>query len=102
MLLLLAVSYQACNLAVRVPRDTCQFGGTLNIRDAYQKSLQREGHVEDPAQLEVIARFEDLQARLLAHRPARRGIGALFGRRATAPAYAACTCGVVSAAARPS
>jgi len=68
---------------VRTPCDTCQFGGTLNIREAYEESLQREGHEKDPAQLEVIARFEDLQARLLAHRPARRGLRALFGRRTT-------------------
>ncbi len=54
----------------------------MKIREAYEESLQREGHVEDPAQLEVIARFEDLQARLLAHRPSRGGLGALFGRRA--------------------
>ena len=55
----------------------------MKIREAYEESLQREGHVEDPAQLEVIARFEDLQARLLAHRPSRGGFGALFGRRAS-------------------
>ena len=38
--------------------------GSLNIREAYERSLQREGHVRDPAQLEIIARFEDLQARI--------------------------------------
>ena len=54
----------------------------MNIREAYEESLQREGHVEDPAQLEVIARFEDLQTRLLEHRPPRRGLASLFGRRA--------------------
>jgi cell division protein ZapE len=43
--------------------------GSLNIREAYQHSLEREGHVEDPAQLELIARFEDLQARIAAQRP---------------------------------
>ncbi len=53
----------------------------MNIRDAYEQSLQREGHTEDAAQLDIIACFEDLQARLLAHRPARRGLGSLFKRR---------------------
>ena len=57
----------------------------MNIREAYEESLQREGHVADPAQLAVIARFEDLQSRLLAHRPRRRRLGALFGRRTTVP-----------------
>ena len=57
----------------------------MNIREAYEQSLQREGHVKDPAQLEVIARFEDLQARLLNHKPARRGLAGLFGRRASGP-----------------
>ena len=70
---------------MRAPGDTCQIGGTLNIREAYEESLQREGHVRDPAQLEIIARFEDLQARLLAHRPGRRSLGALFGRRKRTP-----------------
>jgi len=36
----------------------------LKIRQAYRESLRREGHEEDPAQLQVIARFEDLEARL--------------------------------------
>ncbi|MDJ0749938.1 MAG: cell division protein ZapE [Woeseiaceae bacterium] len=58
----------------------------MNIREAYEESLRREGHVRDPAQLEIIARFEDLQDRLLAHRPGRRGLGALLGRRKHKPA----------------
>lgn len=57
----------------------------MNIREAYEESLQREGHVKDPAQLEIVARFEDLQARLLAHRPGRRKLRALFGGRKTIP-----------------
>lgn len=36
----------------------------MNIREAYADSLQREGHIEDPAQLEVIGRFEELCDRL--------------------------------------
>ena len=53
----------------------------MNIREAYEESLQREGHVKDPAQLAVIARFEDLQTRLLDVKPARRGLVGWFGRR---------------------
>ena len=44
----------------------------LNIREAYEESLHREGHVEDRAQREVIARLEDLQRRIRAQ-PRRRG-----------------------------
>lgn len=36
----------------------------MNIREAYKDQLQREEHVEDPAQLKIIARLEDLGARL--------------------------------------
>lgn len=53
----------------------------MNIREAYEESLHREGHVEDPAQLDVIARFEDLQARLLARPPSANGLRAMFFRR---------------------
>ncbi len=54
----------------------------MNIRDAYQESLRREGHVKDPAQLDVIARFEALQTRLLEYKPPRRGLAGWFGRPA--------------------
>ena len=54
--------------------------GSLNIREAYQHSLEREGHVEDPAQLELVARFEDLQSRIAAQRP--RALRALLFRSA--------------------
>jgi cell division protein ZapE len=54
--------------------------GSLNIREAYQDSLEREGHVEDPAQLELVALFEDLQSRLAAQRPQK--LRTLFFRRA--------------------
>jgi len=50
----------------------------LKIREAYELSLRREGHVEDPAQVEVIDRLEDLQTRLTTHRPRRRGWRTLF------------------------
>jgi cell division protein ZapE len=54
----------------------------LNIREAYEDSLRREGHVRDQAQLEIIAQFEDLQARLDEHRLPRRGWRTFFkGRR---------------------
>jgi len=52
----------------------------LNIREAYEESLHRDGHVEDSAQLDVIARFEDLQARILAQRPRKGGLRTMFFR----------------------
>ena len=45
----------------------------MGIREAYEESLRRDGHVRDPAQLDVIARFEDLQAGIAAQKP-RRGL----------------------------
>ena len=45
----------------------------MNIREAYEESLRREGHVEDPAQMDIIAQLGDLQARLAASAP-RRGV----------------------------
>ncbi len=50
----------------------------MKIREAYELSLRREGHVEDPAQVEVIGRLEDLQTRLNTHRPRRHGWRTLF------------------------
>ena len=52
----------------------------MKIRDSYQQSLQRDGHVEDPAQLDVIGRFEDLQARIAAQRPRSGGLRTMFFR----------------------
>ena len=46
----------------------------MEIRQAYENSLAREGHVRDPAQLDVIERLEDLQRRLQNHKPDRRGL----------------------------
>ena len=54
--------------------------GSLNIREAYKDSLRREGHVEDAAQLELVARFEDLQSRLTAQRPRASALRNLFFR----------------------
>ena len=52
----------------------------MNIREAYEESLRREGHVEDPAQLDVIAHFEDLQTRLAIRQPRRGRLRTLFIR----------------------
>jgi len=54
----------------------------LEIREAYEDSLSREGHVRDSAQLDVIDKLEDLQRRLEQHKPTRRGLLAkLLGNR---------------------
>ena len=52
----------------------------MNIREAYETSLQREGHSADPAQLDAIARFEDLQARIASQRPRKGGLRTMFFR----------------------
>jgi cell division protein ZapE len=52
----------------------------LKIRDAYEHSLDREGHVRDPAQLHIIDRLEDLQQRILAQPPRRGGLRTVFLR----------------------
>lgn len=52
----------------------------MNIREAYEESLRREGHEEDPAQLDAIARFEDLQQRIAAQRPRKGGLRTMFFR----------------------
>jgi len=45
----------------------------LEIRQAYENSLTRDGHVRDAAQLAVMERLEDLQQRIQGHKPLRRG-----------------------------
>ena len=52
----------------------------MKIREAYEESLQREGHTEDSAQLDVIARFEDLQVRVASQRPRKGGLRTMFFR----------------------
>ena len=52
----------------------------MNIREAYKDSLRREGHVEDPAQFQVVSELESLQARLMQSRPRATGLRALFKR----------------------
>ena len=65
-----------------MPQQNCKYSdeGILNLREAYEESLHREGHVDDPAQLELIARFEDLQQRLAAQRPRKGGLRTMFFR----------------------
>lgn len=46
----------------------------MEIRQAYEDSLAREGHVRDPAQLDVIEQLEGLQRRIQSHPSARRGL----------------------------
>jgi cell division protein ZapE len=61
----------------------------LDIRKAYEDSLSREGHVRDSAQLDVVERLEDLQQRIQAHKPPRRGLlGLLSPTRQAAPSGA--------------
>lgn len=57
------------HIANRVTREN-----TLTIRDAYEESLLREGHVRDPAQLLIIERFEALQRDLLDFEPPKKGL----------------------------
>ncbi len=65
-----------------MPQQNCKYSdeGILNLREAYEESLHRDGHVEDPAQLELIARFEELQQRLAAQQPRRGGLRTMFFR----------------------
>lgn len=50
----------------------------MEIRQAYEDSLEREGHVRDPAQIDVIGRLEDLQRRIQEQKRARRGLLSFF------------------------
>ena len=50
----------------------------MNIRDAYEDSLRREGHVEDTAQLDIVGQLEDLQSRLTERHRRRGRVRALF------------------------
>jgi len=52
----------------------------LKIREAYEESLHRDGHTEDSAQLDVVARFEDLQTRITSQRPRKGGLRKLLFR----------------------
>ena len=46
----------------------------MDIREAYEASLHREGHSEDAAQLDAIASLEDLQLRITSQRRRKRGL----------------------------
>ena len=52
----------------------------MNILEAYEQSLKREGHVRDAAQVELVAFLHELQERLQERPPSRRGIGSLLKR----------------------
>ena len=77
---MLAVWYQAYNSDGLSTSRNHGKEDRLGIRQAYEESLQREGHVRDPAQLDVISRFEDLQQRIAAQKPRRGGLRTMFFR----------------------
>ncbi len=52
----------------------------MKIREAYEESLHRDGHTEDPAQLDAITRFEDLQTRIASQRPRGGKLRTMFFR----------------------
>ena len=66
-----------------MPQSDCKYSneGSLNIREAYEDSLHQDGHSEDAAQLDAIARFEDLQERIASQRPRNGGLRTLLFRR---------------------
>jgi cell division protein ZapE len=53
----------------------------LNIREAYEASLLREGHVRDPAQEQIVDLCADLQGRLQATNSISAALRRLFSRR---------------------
>jgi len=57
----------------------------LSIREAYEDSLQREGHQRDGAQDRLVTLLGELQQQLLTQKP-RRGLRRLFGGTGTADA----------------
>ena len=70
------LSCQATNLA------RIQEKRYLDIREAYQRSLLKDGHDSDPAQLEIVARLETLQKQLQDPRRRRSGLfSRLLGNR---------------------
>jgi cell division protein ZapE len=77
---MLAVWYQAYNSDGLSKSRNHGKEDRLGIRQAYEESLQREGHVRDPAQLDVISRFEDLQQRIATQTPRRGGLRTMFLR----------------------
>jgi len=58
----------------------------LTIRDAYEQHLLRHGHVRDPSQAHIVELLADLQERLCAAPPPKRGLARLLSReRNSAP-----------------
>lgn len=57
----------------------------MKIRDAYEDSLAREGHVRDPVQVEVIELLADLQRRICCAEPRRQGLWRFLPGRRQAP-----------------
>ena len=55
----------------------------MTIREAYEESLQREGHERDVAQEKIVVLLDVLQQRLHSRRPGR-GLRGLFRRKKTA------------------
>lgn len=54
----------------------------MNIREAYEESLLREGHIRDPAQENIVALLEDLQSRMQTERSWQSGLRRFFSRPA--------------------
>jgi cell division protein ZapE len=54
---------------------------TVNIREAYDESLLREGHTRDPAQEKIVERLLDLQNRLLDQQTRNTGLRRFFSRQ---------------------
>ncbi len=74
-----------CNLDGHVLTETAGHP-SLSIRDAYEQHLVRHGHVRDPSQLHVVELLADLQQRLLASPPPKKGLAKLLSReRNSAP-----------------
>ncbi|HSM29507.1 MAG TPA: cell division protein ZapE [Woeseiaceae bacterium] len=59
----------------------------MSIRDAYERHLLQHGHTRDPSQSRVVDLLGDLQDRLVAAPPPKRGLAKLLSRdrNATAP-----------------
>ena len=57
----------------------------LSIRDAYENHLAGHGHVRDPAQAQIVELLADLQDRLLAAPPPKRGLAKLLSRERNGP-----------------
>ena len=52
----------------------------MSIREAYEQSLDRQGHDRDAAQEIIVARLADVQEQLYRQQPRRQWLARLFGR----------------------